>query len=63
MKRDILNHKRGVTGCCPGHDQYPAETYNSRRSKKARSKTKKQEHQHARSLAKQRTLAEIGELA
>lgn len=52
MKREILNFKRHVCGCCPGHDDYPGETYRSRRSKKARARDKKLEHQHARSLAK-----------
>lgn len=35
MKRDILTLRRGDCGCCPGHDTFPNETYNSRRSKKS----------------------------
>lgn len=58
MKRLILSFKRGVCGCCPGHDQFPNDTYKSRRSKKARSRDKKVEHQMARTLMK-RNLKEI----
>jgi len=54
MKRDILRVKRKkyINGCCPGHDDYPDETYKGRRSKKARARDKKIEHQHARSILK-----------
>lgn len=52
MKREILTKERNVTGCCPGHDKWPAETYRSRRSKKARSRDKKKEHQLVRQLVK-----------
>jgi hypothetical protein len=55
MKREIITRKRGCCGCCPGHDQYPAETYNTRTSLHARSRDKKKEHQHARALAKRET--------
>lgn len=59
MQRQILQFKRGVCGCCPGHDDYPTETYNSRRSKKARSRDKKVEHQHARSLMKRQLTNDV----
>jgi hypothetical protein len=52
MKREILSAKRNVCGCCPGHDDYPNETYRNRRSKKARARDKKLEHQHIRSINK-----------
>ena len=52
MKRDILTLRRGDCGCCPGHDTFPNETYNSRRSKKARSRDKKIEHQLVRTIHK-----------
>jgi hypothetical protein len=54
MRREILTVKRGrdVSGCCPGHDDFPHETYRSRRSKRARARDKKIEHQYARSLLK-----------
>jgi hypothetical protein len=54
MKRDILETKRikNISGCCPGHDSFPADTYNSRRSKKARSRDKQVEHQAARTILK-----------
>ena len=51
MKRDIHIAKPGSIGrCCPGHDTFPTETYNNRRSKKARSRDKKLEHRMARHL-------------
>ena len=40
--------------CCPGHDVFPKETYNSRRSKKARSRDKKLSSKMARHILKQR---------
>lgn len=52
MKREILTMKRHVCGCCPGHDKFPAETYSSRRSKKARARNKKVEHQQVRTIQK-----------
>lgn len=52
VKRDILTLRRGDCGCCPGHDTYPAEAYGNNRSKRARSRDKKREHQHARSIFK-----------
>lgn len=41
-------------GCCPGHDKFPPDTYNSRRSKHARQKAKRCAHKRAR--ARQRTM-------
>ncbi len=54
MKREVLRSVRAkhISGCCPGHDTFPAETYGSRRSKKARARDKQKEHQYARTLAK-----------
>jgi hypothetical protein len=54
MKRLTLEHKRGklVSGCCPGHDDYPTECYKSRRSKRARARQRKKENQNARQRAK-----------
>lgn len=61
MKREISNHVplSFVSGCCPGHDVYPGETYKNRRSKRARARDKKLEHQHARSLAKRNMRGEL----
>lgn len=62
MKREILHHSPfnwNISGCCPGHDVYPSETYKSRRSKKARARDKKLEHQHARSIAKRNMKGEL----
>lgn len=48
MKRDLFFAKPGdLGGCCPGHDIFPNDTYENRRSKKARSRDKKLEHRLA----------------
>lgn len=52
MKREIKDLKR-ITPCCPGHDDWPSETYNSRRSKAARSRDKAKEHRYVRRMKKQ----------
>lgn len=52
MKREILNHKRNVSGCCPGHDKFPDDKYRGRLSVKARSRGKAIEHRVARRAAK-----------
>lgn len=55
MRREIINILKHVSGCCPGHDKYPGDTYKSNRSKRARARDKKIEHQHARSILKRNT--------
>lgn len=35
-------------GCCPGHDKFPNETYNSRVSKKAHARANRIAHKRAR---------------
>lgn len=54
MKREILTFRRmkHVSGCCPGHDDYPTEKYRNNRSTRARSRDKKKEHRHARRVIK-----------
>jgi len=54
MKREILNFKRKrlINGCCPGHDDWPNETYRSRRSMRARARDKAREHRVARHLGR-----------
>lgn len=52
MKREIMQYVH-VEQCCPGHDSYPSDTFKSRRSKKARAKSKQKEHKYARSLRKE----------
>lgn len=52
MKREIKDIKR-ITPCCPGHDDWPSETYKSRRSKKARARDKAKEHRYVRRIKKQ----------
>ena len=59
MKRQILQLRRGDCGCCPGHDTFPMETYKNNRSKRARSRDKKAEHQHARSILRRQLINEI----
>lgn len=61
MRREILNHIRTccINGCCPGHDTFPNETYNSRRSKRARTRDKKVEHQLARTISKRKLRCEV----
>lgn len=61
MKRELflVKIRKHVNGCCPGHDDFPNETYRSSRSKKARARDKKLEHQYARSLIKRKLRKEI----
>ncbi len=61
MKREILEVKRKkhINWCCPGHDIYPDEKYNNKRSAHARSRDKKLEHQHARSILNRELQQEI----
>jgi hypothetical protein len=56
MRRQILNEKREkhISGCCPGHDDFPNSVYRSNRSKRARARSIKLEHRYARRVAKQR---------
>jgi len=51
-----------VSNCCPGHDTFPTETYNNRRSKKARAKWKRKEHQLVRQLVKRSLRKEYSKL-
>jgi hypothetical protein len=54
MKREILDHKRQmhINGCCPGHDEYPDETYANNKSKRARARGMQKEHKFVRTLAR-----------
>lgn len=58
MKREILKLKKFSSSCCPNHDDFPNETYKNNRSKRARSRDKKKEHQYVRTL-KNREVKEI----
>ncbi len=51
--------KREDHGCCPGHDRFPRETYNSRRSKRAHSRDNKLMHRIGRHRLKQELKSEI----
>jgi len=58
MKREILNFKPKLSGC-PGHNDYPSGTFKNRRSKRARSRDKKLEHKHARSIVSRELKSEL----
>lgn len=60
MKATIFLVRPDLTPtCCPGHDLFPNDTYNSRRSKKARARDKKLSSKMARRILKQRDKGEI----
>lgn len=48
--------------CCPGHDTFPSDTYENRRSKKARSRDKKLSNKMARHIFKQRDRKDLTSL-
>lgn len=53
--------KRGDSGCCPGHDTFPSETYGNRRSKRAQTRDTAIQHQVARARLKADTRKAIEE--
>lgn len=44
---------KGDSGCCPGHDKFPSESYNSSRSRRAHAKARRIAHKRARARARQ----------
>ena len=48
--------------CCPGHDVFPCDTYKNNRSKRARSRDKKVEHQYVRSILKRKLMKQLCDL-
>ena len=54
MRRQIRDLLPGykVGNCCPVHDAFPSDTYKSKRSKHARARDKKVEHQYVRTILK-----------
>ncbi|ANA49246.1 hypothetical protein PMW_121 [Pseudomonas phage phiPMW] len=58
MKREVKDLMR-VYQCCPGHDDWPCDTYKNRRSKKARSRDIAKEHRYVRRVKKQNLKKEI----
>ena len=52
MKRELEQLARYHSDCCPGHDDYPNDTYRNKRSKRARAKGKIREHKYVRTLQK-----------
>ena len=61
MRRELLSIKckSCVNGCCPGHDDFPNQTYRSRRSKAARARDKAVEHRYARRILNRKVLQEL----
>lgn len=57
--RDLIKLRRGDCGCCPGHDTFPNDTYNSNRSKRARARDIKREHQVVRQIYKRQLRADM----
>lgn len=57
--RDLIKLRRGDCGCCPGHDTFPNDTYNSNRSKRARARDIKREHQVVRQIQKRQLRDEM----
>ena len=51
--------KRKDFGCCPGHDKFPKETYNTRTSLKAKRRTDQIANQRARAWAKIEIINEL----
>lgn len=64
MRRELMEQTFGkfVSGCCPGHDVFPNDTYSSNRSKRARSRDISVEHRFVRRTQKQALKAEIMKL-
>jgi hypothetical protein len=54
--------KRKDRGCCPGHDKFPPDSYNSNLSKRAHSKASKIAHQIARARAKKECSVDMCEV-
>ena len=46
-------------GCCPGHDKFPCDSYNSRRSAKAHAKARRIAHKRARARSAEALRAEV----
>ena len=51
--------KRKDNGCCPAHDKFPNESYNTRPSQKAKRKTDKLANRRAREWDKVDIRAEL----
>jgi hypothetical protein len=58
MKREILDIMK-IDQCCPGHDDFPNDTYKNNRSKKARNRDIKVEHRYARRIKSQLLIKEL----
>lgn len=59
IKDLLLGRKFG--NCCPGHDTFPCDSYRNRRSKHARARDKKAEHQFVRTLFKRALFKELND--
>jgi hypothetical protein len=51
--------EHGMRGCCPGHDEFPMESYSSRRSKKCHRMTTKRKRREFRRRQKQNLQEQI----
>ncbi len=51
--------KPGDSGCCPGHDKFPGETYENNRSKRAQTRDTAVQHRRGRRSDKQRLPSEV----
>lgn len=61
MKREIISMMgHSVCNCCPGHDQFPNDTYKNNRSKRARSRDIKVEHRFVRRKVKMDIQSSMG---
>jgi hypothetical protein len=56
-----LGIRRKDWGCCPGHDKFSAETYNTNTSQKAHSRDTKFAHRRARLEEKRNLNNEVNE--
>lgn len=51
--------KRKDSGCCPGHDKFPRETYGSRSSLKAKRRTDRLANKRARAWEREIIIDEL----
>lgn len=61
MKRELVDLWDGKDpgNCCPGHDNFPCETYKNARSLRARSRDKKIEHRYVRRVKEYRLIVDL----
>lgn len=62
MKREIVEIRQPGS-CCPGHDDFPGDTYRNNRSKRARARGIKREHRYVRRIKKTHLQREVNALS